>query len=80
MKQYVTLDKRSKKAKKEYHAKQRRTWGELNPVTRTVSSGKIYNRKKEKQRIGVESRKGFDADFDFKERGWKSRYSVTFDV
>lgn len=68
MKQYVTLDKRSKKAQKEYHAKQRRTWGELNPVTRSVPSGKVYNRKKEKQRIGVESRNGFDADFCFKSR------------
>ena len=63
MKQYVSLDKRSKKAQKEYHAKQRRTWGELNPVTRSVPSGKVYNRKKEKQRIGVGSRNGFDADF-----------------
>ena len=59
MKQYVTLDKRSKKAQREYYAKQRTTWGELNPVTRSVPSGKAYNRKKEKQRIGV----GFDADF-----------------
>ena len=65
MKQYVTLDKRSKRAQKGYHAKQRRTWGELNPVTRLVPSGKLYNRKKEKQRIGVESRNGFDADFYF---------------
>ena len=70
MKQYVSLDKRSKKAQKEYHAKQRRTWGELNPVTRSVPSGKVYNRKKEKQRIGVESRNGFDADF-FRKMGWK---------
>ena len=53
MKQYVTLDKRSKKAQREYYAKQRTTWGELNPVTRSVPSGKAYNRKKEKQRIGV---------------------------
>ena len=37
--------------------------GELNPVTRSVPSGKAYNRKKEKQRIGVEFRNGFDADF-----------------
>lgn len=51
MKQYVTISKRSKKAQKEYHAKQRRTWGELNPVTRSVPSGKVYNRKKEKRRI-----------------------------
>lgn len=27
MKQYVTLDKRSKKAQREYYAKQRTTWG-----------------------------------------------------
>ncbi len=83
MKQYVSLDKRSKKAQKEYHAKQRRTWGELNPVTRSVPSGKVYNRKKEKQRIGVESRNGFDADFfilcksKFKPEN-KSHYFVTF--
>ena len=62
MKKYVSLDKRSKKAQREYHAKQRRTWGELNPVTRIVPSGKTYNRKKEKQRIGKEFRNGFDAD------------------
>ena len=33
--------------------------------TRSVPSGKVYNRKKEKQRIGVESRNGFDADSYF---------------
>ena len=58
----VSLDKRSKKAQREYHAKQRRTWGELNLVTRSVPSGKTYNRKKEKQRIGKEFRNGFEAD------------------
>ena len=62
MKQYVTLDKRSKKAQREYYAKQRTTWGELNPVTRSVPSGKAYNRKKEKQRIGVEFRNGLKLD------------------
>ena len=56
MDKYVSLEKRSKKAQREYHAKQRRTWGELNPVTRSVPSGKTYNRKKEKQRIGKEFR------------------------
>lgn len=54
MSKYVSLEKRSKKAQREYYARQRRTWGELNPVTRTVPSGKIYNRKKVKQRIGRE--------------------------
>lgn len=50
MKQYVTIDKRSKKAQKEFYSKQRRTWGELNPVTRSVPSGKTYNRNKNKQK------------------------------
>ena len=63
MKQYAPLDKRSKKAQKKYYAKRRRTWGELNPITRSVPSGKVYNRKKDKQRIGVEFRNGFDAFF-----------------
>lgn len=45
MKQYVTIDKRSKKAQKEFYSKQRRTWGELNPATRTVPSEKVYSRK-----------------------------------
>lgn len=66
MKQYVSIDKRSKKAQKEYYAKQRLTWGVLNPVTRSVPSGKTYNRKKDKQerrRIGKEFNNGFDADF-----------------
>ena len=66
MNKYVSLDKRSKKAQREYHAKQRRTWGEVNPVTRSVPSGKTYNRKKEKQRIGKEFRNGFDADLFFR--------------
>ena len=61
MSKYVSLDKRSKKAQKEYHSKQRRTWGELNPVTRSVPSGKVYNRKKEKERISKEFRDGFGA-------------------
>ena len=63
MNKYVSLDKRSKKAQREYHAKQRRTWGEVNPVTRSVPSGKAYNRKKEKQRTGREFSKEFDAGF-----------------
>ena len=65
MKNYVSLDKRSKKAQKEYHSKQRRTWGELNPVTRSVPSGKAYNRKKEKERISKEFRDGFGTDSFF---------------
>ena len=48
MKQYVTLDKRSKKAQREYYAKQRTTWGELNPVTRSVPEWKGLQQKKGK--------------------------------
>ncbi len=59
MKYYVSPDKRSKKAQREYHVKQRRTWGVLNPVTRSVPSGKTYNRKKDKKRIGREFRDEF---------------------
>lgn len=61
---YVPLNKRSKKAQKEYYAKMRCTWGEIDPVTRSVPSGKTYNRNKEKkklQRQGVEFRQEFDA-------------------
>ena len=66
MKKYVSIDKRSKKAQKEYYSKKRITWGEFNPVTRSVPSGKTYNREKDKQerrRIGREFSDGFDADF-----------------
>ena len=49
MKQMVPLCKQSKKARKAYHASQRGSWYGLSPVTRTVPSGKIYNRKRLKQ-------------------------------
>ncbi len=62
MKKYVSLDKRSKKAQREYYSERRHTWGELNPVTRSVPSGKTYNRKKEKKKIGRELSDGFLAD------------------
>ena len=71
MKQYVTIDKRSKKAQKEYYSKLRGTWGELNPVTRSVPSGKTYNRNKDKQKsrkIGREFSNGFDVDFVIMEK------------
>lgn len=49
MAQMVPLDKRSKKAQKEYHAKQRGSWYGLNPITRTVPSGKVYDRNRVKR-------------------------------
>ena len=44
MAQVVPLNKRSKKAQKEYHAKQRGSWYGVNPITRTVPSEKDYDR------------------------------------
>ncbi len=58
MKKIVLPDKLSKKARRKYYAERRHTWGELNPVTRSVPSGKTYNRKKEKERTGRELRSG----------------------
>ena len=49
MAQTVPLNKRSKKAQKEYHAKQRGFWYGLSPVTRTVPSGKVYDRNRVKR-------------------------------
>ena len=68
MKKFVSLDKRSKKAQKEYYSERRVTWGELNPVTRSVPSGKSYNRKKDKQemrRTDRDSGSGFNVSFFF---------------
>lgn len=49
MVQLVPLNKRSKKAQKEYHAKQRGSWYGLNPIIRTVPSGKVYDRNRVKR-------------------------------
>ena len=49
MDKYIPLSKKSKKEQRKFHAMQRSTWNGLNPVTRTVPNGKVYNRKKLKQ-------------------------------
>ena len=49
MKQVIPLSKQSKKAQREYHKKQRGSWYGLSPVTRTVPSGKIYDRNRIKR-------------------------------
>ena len=46
---YVPLEKRSKKQQKEFHAAQRKTWGNISPVTKSVPSAKLYNKKKARQ-------------------------------
>lgn len=49
MTRMVPLKKQSKRAQKKYHSSQRGTWHGLCPVTRTVPSAKVYDRKKRKQ-------------------------------
>ena len=49
MQQLVPLKKQSKKAQKEYHAKQRGSWYGISPVTRTVPNGKAYDRNRVKR-------------------------------
>lgn len=43
---YVPLEKRSKKEQRRENAKKRGDWNGVNPVTRTVQSKRVYNRKK----------------------------------
>ena len=43
---YVPLEKRSKKEQREFHARRRRDWNGLKPITRVVKSKKAYDRKK----------------------------------
>ena len=46
MDKYIPYEKLSKKEKRKVDAMRRKTWGELNPVTRKPVSSKAYNRKK----------------------------------
>lgn len=49
MKKFVPLEKRSKKERKAYYAKQRGSWNGVNPVTKVVPNKKIYDRKQAKR-------------------------------
>ena len=51
MKQFIPLEKQSKKAQKTHHARQRGSWNGVSPVTQVIPNGKAYNRNKEKQYI-----------------------------
>lgn len=46
MKQMVPLEKQSKKARQEFHRRQRGSWGEISPITRTSPNPRAYKRKK----------------------------------
>lgn len=45
----VPLKKQSKRAQKEFHSKRRGSWCGILPVTRTVPSRRLYDRKRIKR-------------------------------
>lgn len=46
MKKHIAYEKLSKKEKRKINNGRRKTWGEINPVTRKPTNSKAYNRKK----------------------------------
>ncbi|WRS28551.1 hypothetical protein U6B65_05305 [Oscillospiraceae bacterium MB08-C2-2] len=46
MEKFVPLEKLSKKQKRALHAERRKTWGELNPVSRKAENPRAYKREK----------------------------------
>jgi len=50
VKQHVPLEKQSKKRQRAYYAARRGSWNGVCPVTKTVESKKVYNRKRAKRR------------------------------
>ena len=49
MKKFISFDKLSKKKQREENKKRRRSWGNLNPVTRKPPNSKAYDRRKVKK-------------------------------
>ena len=81
MKKYISLDKRSKKAQKEYYAGFRRTWDGVNPETRIMPNGKAYNRKKDKEKLRKSdclSENGFAVAFFYENIYEKSFIDICF--
>jgi len=50
MEKIIAYEKLSKKEKRKIDSRKRKTWGNLNPVTRKSTNQKIYNRKKNQYR------------------------------
>ena len=46
MKNFIPYEKRSKKERRKMDLAKRRTWGDLNPITRKPESSKAYDRNK----------------------------------
>ena len=47
---YVSIEKRSKREQKRFYAARRGDWNGVRPVTRSIPSGKVYDRAREKAR------------------------------
>jgi len=45
----IPLSKQSKAKQREYHAAKRGSWNGVNPVSRIVPNGKVYDRNKMKR-------------------------------
>ena len=46
MEKFIPYEKLSKKKQRELNARKRKTWGNVNPVTRRTENPKAYNRQK----------------------------------
>ena len=46
---WTPLEKQNKKSRRSFYAAKRGSWNGISPVTRTVQSGKIYDRNRMKQ-------------------------------
>ena len=46
MEKFIPYEKLSKKKQRELNARKRKTWGDVNPVTRRTENPKAYNRQK----------------------------------
>ena len=43
---YITIDKQSKRNRKNHFASKRGSWGNVNPVTKVIPNDRIYKREK----------------------------------
>ena len=46
MENMIPLRKQSKKAQRDFHSRQRGSWGTVKPVSRVEKSGKAYDRRR----------------------------------
>lgn len=51
MEKFISVEKMSKKQKKEYYKSKRQIWEGLSPITRVVKSKKVYDRKKQSKNL-----------------------------